>query len=77
MDSAPIATLVAQWAPILGKPAAGIIGALLVSVVIAAHGMMPWMPVASAQSAAWYRALYIVLRFAAGNYRNAAPGASQ
>jgi hypothetical protein len=67
------ANAMAALTAVFGARAAGSIGAAAVLVVLIAHGLMPWLPVAGPASPAWYRAIYAVLRLAAGNYANAAP----
>jgi len=69
MDANAMAAITA----VLGARAASVIGAGAVLIVVIAHGLMPWLPVAGATSPGWYRAAYTVLRLAAGNYANAAP----
>jgi hypothetical protein len=76
MDVNSLATCIAQLATLIGPRAASVIGAIIVLVVLVAHGVMPWLPVADAHSSAWYRSAYTVLRLIAGNYANAAPGKS-
>jgi hypothetical protein len=61
------ANAMAALTAVFGTRAAGVL------VVLIAHGLMPWLPVAGPASPAWYRAIYAVLRLAAGNYANAAP----
>jgi hypothetical protein len=67
------ANAMAAITAVLGTRAASANGAAAVLVVLIAHGLMPWLPVAGASSPGWYRVGYAVLRFAAGNYANAAP----
>jgi hypothetical protein len=56
----------------LGKYAAGIVSIFLAGIAILTH-VMPWLPVASASSAPWYRSAYGVAAWLTGAYGAAAP----
>lgn len=77
MNNDPITTIVTQFATLFGNDAARFMGAAMVLVIVAAHGIMPWIPVPVAGGAPWYRHVYTVLKFISGNYGNAAPSADK
>jgi membrane protein implicated in regulation of membrane protease activity len=56
----------------LGKYAAGIVSLVTFGLAVAAQAM-PFLPVPTVTSAAWYRVAYGLLARATGNYRNNAP----
>ena len=73
MTDDPVSIVVSQLGILFGNDAARIIGAAMVLVIVTAHGIMPWIPVATTANPKWYVHLYAVLKFISGNYRNASP----
>ncbi|MDE8343110.1 MAG: hypothetical protein POG24_04750 [Acidocella sp.] len=73
MNDDPITTIVSQLSALFGNDAARIIGATMVLIIVTAHGVMPWIPVATATDTPWYRHFYKLLQLIAGNYGNATP----
>ena len=72
MDPAQVANLTAILSPVFGVRAAGVASIVIGTVFVLAQ-IMPYLPVASAASASWYRIAYGLIARAVGARGNNAP----